>query len=432
MITTATRSLHNSLGLRQGNHVCHLYESEEEHRAALTRFLHDGLDRNEKVLHIVDDRTAQTVLGDLRDDGLDLESHDVRRQTTVLTADEACVRGGVFDVYAMIALLRAETEQALAEGWSALRVISEMTWPTRVLTGSERLIEYEAELNEFLSGSNSLVICLYDQRAVPADLLFEVLTTHPVVAIDTVTYDNCCYVSPAEIANIGRPAAQLRCSLQHLAYRRQAQEALQTLQALHRAMLAATPAMIFRLDKNGSFVGLIPGDGVNPYVLSKEFLEKTMAEMLPTEVAQKTKRHIELALESGEPQLFEYQRLEGGEVRYHEARFVASGADEVLAIVRDLTEQKRQEKETGQRRVREELEGRAERQMLRRNPYGLTFRELTVLHLVADGVADKEIADLLSISIFTANKHVSNILAKMGAGSRTEAGVRAVREGLLT
>ncbi len=71
------------------------------------------------------------------------------------------------------------------------------------------------------------------------------------------------------------------------------------------------------------------------------------------------------------------------------------------------------------------------RQLQRRNPYGLTFRELTVLHLVAAGRSDKEVGGELGISPLTAQRHVSNILAKMGAGSRTEAATQALREGLL-
>jgi len=82
-------------------------------------------------------------------------------------------------------------------------------------------------------------------------------------------------------------------------------------------------------------------------------------------------------------------------------------------------------------KAREELEARVERQMERGNRYGLTFRELTVLHVVAAGKADKEIGSQLGISTLTASKHLANILSKMGAASRTEAGVRALREGLL-
>jgi DNA-binding NarL/FixJ family response regulator len=50
---------------------------------------------------------------------------------------------------------------------------------------------------------------------------------------------------------------------------------------------------------------------------------------------------------------------------------------------------------------------------------------------VAAGESDKEIAATLGISTLTASKHLANILRKMGAASRTEAGVRAIREGLL-
>jgi len=95
----------------------------------------------------------------------------------------------------------------------------------------------------------------------------------------------------------------------------------------------------------------------------------------------------------------------------------------------DISERKRMEEAL--QKSREELEGKVERQMLRRNPYRLTFRELTVLHLVGAGRSDKEIGFELGISPLTASKHVSNILAKMGAGSRTEATARALREGLL-
>ncbi|MCH8919437.1 MAG: PAS domain S-box protein [Chloroflexi bacterium] len=100
-----------------------------------------------------------------------------------------------------------------------------------------------------------------------------------------------------------------------------------------------------------------------------------------------------------------------------------------ISQIQDISQRKRVEEEL--QRAREELEGKVERQMLRRNPYRLTFRELTVLHLVSAGRSDKEIGLELGISPLTASKHLSNILTKMSVASRTEASVRAVKEGLL-
>ncbi len=61
----------------------------------------------------------------------------------------------------------------------------------------------------------------------------------------------------------------------------------------------------------------------------------------------------------------------------------------------------------------------------------LTPRELQVLQLLADGLPNKTIARQLNISEHTAKFHVSSLLSKLGAYSRTEAVSTAARRGLL-
>ena len=62
----------------------------------------------------------------------------------------------------------------------------------------------------------------------------------------------------------------------------------------------------------------------------------------------------------------------------------------------------------------------------------LTAREREVLQLVALGLANKAIARDLGISEHTVKFHVAAILAKLGAGSRTEAAHIGARRGLVT
>ena len=92
-----------------------------------------------------------------------------------------------------------------------------------------------------------------------------------------------------------------------------------------------------------------------------------------------------------------------------------------LAILRDVTE----------RRRLAEREGEPGDQTLRRHYYGLRSRELDVLEVLATGKTDRQIAVELGISSLTVSKHVGNILGKMSAESRTEAGVRAIRDGVI-
>jgi DNA-binding NarL/FixJ family response regulator len=61
----------------------------------------------------------------------------------------------------------------------------------------------------------------------------------------------------------------------------------------------------------------------------------------------------------------------------------------------------------------------------------LTPREMEVLRLMSAGLANKNIAARLEISEHTAKFHVASILAKLGAGSRTEAVSLGIRRGLL-
>jgi DNA-binding CsgD family transcriptional regulator/tetratricopeptide (TPR) repeat protein len=83
-------------------------------------------------------------------------------------------------------------------------------------------------------------------------------------------------------------------------------------------------------------------------------------------------------------------------------------------------------------RVGRALRARGVRDLARRprastrgNPSGLTTRELDVLRLVAEGLRNAQIAERLYVSAKTVDHHVSSLLAKLGARSRSEAAGRA-------
>lgn len=206
--------------LKPGDHLCCIYETEEEHRALLTPYLRQGLERNEKVVYIVDARTAETVLGYLREDGLDPQPYLDRGQLVILTVSDAYMRDGAFIPDRMISFLRQETDRTVGEGYGALRVTGEMSWALRRLPGANHLIEYESKLNTFLPGSRCLALCQYDKRRFPPETLLQVLATHPAAVIGTEVYENFHFVPPENFLTHDFPTAILDHWIEGLRIRR--------------------------------------------------------------------------------------------------------------------------------------------------------------------------------------------------------------------
>ena len=65
------------------------------------------------------------------------------------------------------------------------------------------------------------------------------------------------------------------------------------------------------------------------------------------------------------------------------------------------------------------------------NDDALTPGEISVLHLIAEGNANKQIADRLSIAEETVKGRVKNILSKLGANDRTHAAMIGLRRGII-
>jgi two-component system, LuxR family, sensor kinase FixL len=114
-------------------------------------------------------------------------------------------------------------------------------------------------------------------------------------------------------------------------------------EAAQKALLQAIPDALFVVDRDGVFREFLPPKGFEPLVPPEQFLGRQASEFLPPELAREHKRHVALALETGETQVYEYSLPVADGVGHYEARLTPSAADRVIAIIRDVTWRKRAE-----------------------------------------------------------------------------------------
>ncbi len=104
-----------------------------------------------------------------------------------------------------------------------------------------------------------------------------------------------------------------------------------------------------------------------------------------------------------------------------------SGPDELLQAIRQVYRGEPSLEPSIARKVLNEVL-QPEKKPLTIDP--LTDRELEVLRLVAEGLANKEIAEHLNLSELTVRTHVGNILGKLHLANRTQAALYALQKGL--
>jgi len=142
----------------------------------------------------------------------------------------------------------------------------------------------------------------------------------------------------------GRPLWMVG-TVQDITESKKLQGALQESQARAQALLDANPDLIFRMNSEGDYLDFHASDQTLLAVPADEIIGHNVAEFFEPGFVAEHREHVDNALESGQVQLWQYQLPIQGEVRNLEARIIRSGEDEIIAIVQDITEQTRLERE---------------------------------------------------------------------------------------
>lgn len=241
-------------------------------------------------------------------------------------------------------------------------------------------------------------------------------------------------------------------AVRDISQRKKTEIELRRSQASNQALINAIPDPLFVLTRTGIFIDY-KGSAEQLYLQPHKFLGRSVSKVMPAEVAAKTLQAIEITLDTGDIQVFEYQLSILGKKEYYEARIVVSGPDEVLAIIRNITERKTMEEQLEQLSLHDALTGLYNRaffeeemkllEEVRNSPAGLIICDVDGLKIVNDSLGHntgdavlKAVAAILKKS-FRAGDLVARIggdefavLRPVNAANIYEADCRRIRENI--
>jgi hypothetical protein len=184
-----------------GMHFCGIYRNEEELLSVSIPYLLYGLEYNQRCLYIADKELQLKICSELDKTGIRTIKYIESGHFIFLTKEESYLLAGYFSPFRMIDQIEYSHYETLKKGYGGLRGAGEMGWALENFPGSDKLIDYENQINVIFPNKRMSVVCFYNETKFPEDVLLNVLYAHPKAIIYGKTYNNPHYIPPEKFAN---------------------------------------------------------------------------------------------------------------------------------------------------------------------------------------------------------------------------------------
>ena len=125
--------------------------------------------------------------------------------------------------------------------------------------------------------------------------------------------------------------------------RKRSKEALQKSEAHQRALVSAIPDLIMRMNRAGIHLEFVATPNFHVLGNLLEMVGTHVSDSLPFDMAQKRLKFIQLTLQTNSIQIYEQDFSIEGRTQFEEVRVVPYGEDEVMVLVRDISDRKQAE-----------------------------------------------------------------------------------------
>jgi MEDS: MEthanogen/methylotroph, DcmR Sensory domain len=182
-------------------HVCAFFNSADEKYSVLLPFIVEGLELGQKNVQTVDPLLRDEHCRRLESAGVDMETVLETGQFDLRDWNNTHLLKGEFDQHKTLAMFQEIMDDAAREGFPLTRFVTDMGWALEAGLDANELLEYEATANKVWiqqDGPVNPVICTYDLNRFTADIIVDVIRTHPTVIIGGLLRENPFFVPPEE------------------------------------------------------------------------------------------------------------------------------------------------------------------------------------------------------------------------------------------
>lgn len=187
----------SSLGDRP--HVCAFFNNPDEEYDLLLPFIREGLQLCEKGVHTIDPSRINDHRQRLAAASIDVPALVKAGQLELRDWSNTHLSGGKFDPQRTLAIFEEVVRTARVRGFPLIRFVTHMEWVLETDMEPDELLEYEAMTNELWlqpTGPVNPIICIYNARRFRADIVLDVMRTHPLVIVGGVLQENPFFVPP--------------------------------------------------------------------------------------------------------------------------------------------------------------------------------------------------------------------------------------------
>ncbi|MHA2055352.1 MAG: MEDS domain-containing protein, partial [Candidatus Hodarchaeales archaeon] len=165
-------------------HLCNIFRDNNEQFSVLTSFVLSGLRNNEKCLVILDNHKKEKVLKKIQN-SIEFKPYFEKNQIEFSSTEEFFTEGERFNSYQSLLKLKEKKNQSISQGFTRLRIVSEMSWTLLNATLISELFIFEKYINELCMEDNCTFLDQFQQNKSNYAIISKIYTVHHTVILGT-------------------------------------------------------------------------------------------------------------------------------------------------------------------------------------------------------------------------------------------------------